>query len=308
MKSLAAAVLLLSACFLTACGGAANSTAPAAPGLRSYPSLAGAPPELAPRRVQAAEQHTFTAPDMLDCAGASFSETTLLRLDAGGLSYGVLGVDVAPGQRPYKLLLEGLSDGVYVALSDYGRSCWRWLDQVYTDTCAINLPAGELVSDMGSFCVVLACADGAAADLQATVFLTDETGGDGLWNVMIWMAGDNYMAEQAYQNIQALESVGSTDSVNVLLGYDIDPVQLDGQYAGVTQAHYIKVVPDSNPEGINTGGDPANQHFNREGFNSADPLRLVEFLDWAEASFPAAEHSMLILFGPADGWRADPGG
>lgn len=306
-RGLAAAVLLLSACILTACGGGADSTSPTAPGLRSPPILAGAPPELAPRRVQAAEQHTFTTPDMLDCAGAAFSDTTLL-LDAGGLSYGVLGVNVAPGERPYKLLLEGTSDGVYVAVSDYAKRGWRWLDGVYADSCSINLPAGQLVSTMGTFCVALVCAEGDSAALRATVYLTDESSGDGQWNLMIWMAGDNYMAPRAYENVQELEAVGSTENVNVLLGYDIDPELLSGSCSGVTQAHYIKVVQDSDPECINTGGHAANQHFNRAGFNSAGVEPLADFLTWAETNFPGADHSALILYGPADGWRADCGG
>ncbi len=240
---------------------------------------------------------------MLDYAGAAFSDTTLL-LEPDGLSYGVLAVDVATGERPYKLLLEGLSDGVYVAVSDYARRGWRWLDGVYPDSCAINLPAGQLVSTMGTFCIALVCEGGDSAALEATVYLTDESSGDGQWNLMIWMAGDNYLAQRAWENIQELEAVGSTEHVNVLLGYDIDPELLDGPCAGVSQAHYIKVVQDSDPECINTGGHAANQHFNRTGFNSADPATLVDFLDWAEANFPAAEHTALILCGPADGWRA----
>lgn len=279
---------------------------PTAPGLRPHPSLTGAPPELAPRRVQAAAQHTFTTPDMLDCAGAAFSDTTLL-LDAGGLSYGVLGVDVALGQRPYKLLLEGTSDGVYVAVSDYAKRGWHWLDGVYADSCAINLPAGELVSTMGTFCIALVCAEGDSAALQATVFMTDESG-DGQWNLLIWMAGDNYLAQRAYENVQELEAVGSTENVNVLLGYDIDPELLGGPCSGVTQAHYIKVVQDSDPDCINTGGHAANQHFNRAGFNSAGAEELTGFLTWAEANFPGASHTALILYGPGDGWRAECGG
>lgn len=307
MKHLWKLVLALPACWLCACGGGAELAGPPSAEVQVPPAvqlaqLPALPLTADSRTVQSSCQHTFAAPDMLAETGADFTDT-LLQLDSAGLSFAVLGIDVAAGQRPYKLLLEGSADGVYLAVGDYGSRSWRWLGDARSGDGAVSLPELELVSGDGLFCVALVCAEGDAAALETTVFLSDEAPCDGVWNLMIWMAGDNHLAEQAYQNIQELEAVGSTDSVNVLLGYDINPAWLADQYAGVTQVHFIKVVQDSNPDAINTGGHSANVHLNREGFNSADPLQLAAFLDWAAANFPA-EHTALVMYGPGDGWRA----
>lgn len=101
-------------------------------------------------------------------------------------------------------------------------------------------------------------------------------------------------------NINDMESVGSTAKVNILVGYDIDPSQAPG-VSGLNQVHFIKVVHDTNASAIKVDGDPANVSFPRNGYNSADPVNLLAFINWAQTSFPATRNA-LVLWDHGDGW------
>jgi hypothetical protein len=76
---------------------------------------------------------------------------------------------------------------------------------------------------------------------------------------------------------------------------------VNGTVSGISQAHYIKVVQDGNANAINVTGDPANQSFPRAGFDSSNPAKLREFVDWVNTNFPA-QHSALIVWDHGDGW------
>ena len=124
----------------------------------------------------------------------------------------------------------------------------------------------------------------------------------GTWNFMVWIAGDNNLAQAGVDDINEMEAVGSNENIRILVGYDIDPWWLWSPVEGTDRVHFIKVVPDGDPFAINTAGDPANVIFPRAGYNSADPANVVEFLSWAETNFPA-DHQVLVLWDHGNGWR-----
>jgi PKD repeat protein len=123
--------------------------------------------------------------------------------------------------------------------------------------------------------------------------------GSGVWNVLIWMAADSNLATEAYGDIQRLESVGSTSTVRVLLGYDVASEWITG--SGCEQVRFIRVVQDSYPDSINYTGDPLNISYDPAGYDSSNPQHVVEFLQWA-AQFPS-DHQLLILWDHGNGWR-----
>ena len=306
-----AAVFVLG--LLAACGGgsqskllATGSEVPAAvegaakpggdPAAAGLPVLPGG--DILARQVQDTGSYVFSEPDVHASELASFSGNELT-LEQTGMSWAILGAN-GGGAIPSKLYVDGDCDGLYIGVSDYGSGRWHWLNtEAYTTSAPfeIDLPDGQRTSGAGNFYFAAICPDGSQAAVTLSVDL--DTGED--WNLLVWVAADNNLAEDAVSDLNEMEAVGSTDNVRVLAGYDIDVTYLSEPVAGTDQVHFIKVVQDTNPLSINTTGDPANQSFPRAGYNSADTVNIEAFLDWADANFPAS-HTMLVIWNHGDGW------
>jgi Clostripain family len=156
--------------------------------------------------------------------------------------------------------------------------------------------------------IAFVCPEGGYANCLVSIDYTNSTPTwDGSWNLLVWIAGDNNLAYEGYADLQEMEAVGSTNSIRVLAGYDIDPAYLDVSQQGADQVRFIKVVADNDPNVINTSGDPANMSFPREGYNSADPAHVAEFVQWAADNFPA-DHTILCLWNHGDGWHRSTSG
>ena len=316
MRVLACVLCVSLWALLSACSSAGPTSSPAddATGELTIPvALPGTaleriplPPAaaLAPRHAQQTT-HTFASDDVWDSLGASWTDTEL-HLQTTELTWAILGVSCEIGQKPSDLHLNGTSDGTYFAVSNYERGCWQWVAWDRTDSCSVELPATGLLSGTNSFYVAAVCPDTHAADYVISVDLT-AAGADESWNMLVWLAGDNEQAEDAYQIIQQLEDIGSSDQINILIGYELDPLYLQGEYSGVTQVHFMQVVTDTNPQAINVDGHPANEAQSRQKYDSSFPNNVRLFLEWAETNF-TADRQMLILYGPGDGWREECGG
>lgn len=223
---------------------------------------------------------------------------TNLTLQSTGLSWAIFSLAMAEDQRPTAIHITGTSDGVWLGVSDFGHDCWRWRAGDFTGNLDVETLPPDILDESGAvFHLVLVCEDDQAAELQVSVDLTVET-----WNVMVWLAGDNWRAKDALNALNRLETVGSTEQIRLLAGFDIDPAQLDSPVTGTDQARYIRVVQDEDPDAIVVDGDTANQSFTRSGFDSSDPARLADFIAWADSNFLYASHTMLVLFGVGDGW------
>jgi hypothetical protein len=296
------AFLVLALLALAGCGGGQQLakldhpreiTQPSGGGFAGLPGLPAADAQA--RTVQAAGNYQFAVGDVQSMELASFEDDELV-LQHDGLSYAILGAN-GGGNTPAAFKLEGTCNGCYVGVSDYARGCWRWIGGPYQDGAQITLPAGQWCNTGGSFYFAVVCPDGVEARLIPSATLAESAD----WNVLVWVAGDNNLAQDAVNDLNEMESVGSTEHVRVLAGYDIDVNSLSAPVAGTDAVHFIKVVQDSNDDSINVAGDPANQSFARAGYNSADPANLANFITWAEANFPA-QHTMLVLWDHGNGW------
>jgi len=107
------------------------------------------------------------------------------------------------------------------------------------------------------------------------------------WTIMIYIAADNDLEEEAIEDLKSMKKVGSTDDVNII-------AQLDSRGRGNTfrfllgdeqTALYEDVVGDPLPE-INTG----------------DPRELTKFIVWGVDTYKA-ENYMLVLWGHGRGWE-----
>jgi hypothetical protein len=293
-------VLLLAACQ----AGSGPELEPAAadhqpPAAAALPALASLP--LPPRAARDVTTYTFLDSDLMNSTAATMTGSDLT-LDAAGLSWAILGTTVPPGRVPSMLHLTGSSDGVYIGVSDFNHMTWRWLAGPQTGDHSFGLFNPDSMAADGSFYVLAACADGDAADIELSVDLSDER-----WNVMIWIAGDNNLAQDAVDDLNEMEQVGSNEQLTLLAGFDIDPEWTAGGISGIDQVRFIKVVEDSDPLAINVGGDPANLSLPRAGYDSSDPDNLATFIDWCDLNFPDATRQMLILWNHGDGWlEGDP--
>ncbi|MBF0499040.1 MAG: hypothetical protein HQM09_02810 [Candidatus Riflebacteria bacterium] len=117
------------------------------------------------------------------------------------------------------------------------------------------------------------------------------------WTFMVFMAADNNLEASDEGDLNELESVGSTDKVNIV-------VQLDrvGSYSQDcemkwkgTKRFYIK--KDDQPKHVSS---PAIQDLGE--MDSAAPKTLIDFVTWAKKSYPAKRYA-LILWDHGSGWK-----
>ncbi len=281
-------LLLLAVC--PGCGADQPRSAliPAVP-LAGATVLPGLPEAgLPPRAAQSLQAHTFSAADVYAAGGASFAGSGLA-MPAGGFSWVVLGVNCG-GLAPTVLDLAGTGGGIYAAVSDYRRGCWRWLDGPRQGGGRLILPGGQWCRADGTFYIALAHCAPEAARLSPRVQVKVQAE----WNVLVWMAGDNNLSSCATVDLSEMEAVGSSAQVQVLAGYD----------DGCSEACFTRI----GPEEPGHPGEPEKSYdlsFPAAGFNSADPERLAAFLDWADTYYPARQ-AMLVLWGHGNGWQ--PGG
>ncbi len=294
------ALVLLPLLLLAACQAGSGPALEAAATVHQPPALDALPaPDSLPqpaRIAQDVDTYTFLDSDLIDSAAATMTGSDL-GLDAAGLSWAIVGTTVPSGRIPNMLHLTGTSDAVYLAVSDFGHAAWRWLAGPQTADHSFGLFNPDYAAADGSFYVLAACADGDAADIELSVDLSDER-----WNVMVWIAGDNNLAQDAVDDLNELESVGSGEQLTLLAGFDIDPEWTAGGISGIDQVRFIKVVEDSDPLAIDVSGDPANLSMPRAGFNSSDPDNVAAFVDWCNLNFPDATRQMLIIWNHGDGW------
>lgn len=108
------------------------------------------------------------------------------------------------------------------------------------------------------------------------------------WSILLYMAGDNNLSGAALQDLQELASVGSNETINIV-------VELD-QPGGASR--YL--VP----------ADTTNTFLQKPiqvlgNINTGDPVTLSEFITWGLTNYPA-ENTMLILWNHGSGWRPFP--
>lgn len=130
------------------------------------------------------------------------------------------------------------------------------------------------------------------------------------WTVMLYMGADNNLAPAALVDIQELEMVGSTDQVHFTVLADVYY-----EYSDYT-TNYVYGIPDDSgylvtpmmhitkhpEEGVQSHlTDPEAVLYPLEGFNSADPNNLKQFIKWSAQRFPA-EHYALVIWDHGNSW------
>jgi len=111
------------------------------------------------------------------------------------------------------------------------------------------------------------------------------------WTVMVYMDGDNNLDSYAWDDLNEMESVGSTDKINIV-------TQLDTYGDNGTYRYYVT--------GTEEGSSPPYYSADRVSTlseqNMADPDVMSNFIDWATTNYPAGKY-LLVIWNHGSGWR-----
>jgi hypothetical protein len=107
------------------------------------------------------------------------------------------------------------------------------------------------------------------------------------WTVLVYVAADNDLDEEAIANLKMMKKVGSTNDVKIV-------AQLDSRGRGSTFRFLLQDDRSSLDE--DAVGDPLPE------INTGDPRELTDFIKWGMKEYPA-QHTMLVLWGHGRGWE-----
>ena len=130
---------------------------------------------------------------------------------------------------------------------------------------------------------------------QAEAAFTVRSPGVAAWTFMVFVNGDNNLEDAALDDFNEMESVGSTDTVNILVQLDrsADYTHADGNWSG---ARRFRVEQD---EDTSTFGSPTLEDLGDT--DSGSPQTIIDFVEWSVQSYPA-EHYALVFWDHGWGW------
>ncbi len=113
------------------------------------------------------------------------------------------------------------------------------------------------------------------------------------WTYMVYIAGDNNLSSAALGDINEMETIGSSDKVNVVVQVEFSPEYTQGLPNYNTLRG--KILKDNDPLMTSPLEDIGNKDM-------GDKQTLKAFIQWAAAQYPA-EHYALVLWDHGDGWK-----
>lgn len=115
---------------------------------------------------------------------------------------------------------------------------------------------------------------------------------EGSWTVMVYMAADNNLGEDALRDLNEMELVGSGENLNIVAQIDLPAA---GGHPWTTARRYL-VERDTDTEHVGSTllADLGELDMTR-------PENLTDFLTWARSAYPA-DHTLAILWGHGEAW------
>jgi len=120
------------------------------------------------------------------------------------------------------------------------------------------------------------------------------TTGEKPWTFMVYLDGDNNLEGAGINDFLEMASVGSTDTVNIVVQFDRISGE-DNSYGDWTTTKRFYVTSGMTPF-------PENALEDLGELNHGDPQTLIDFVSWAKENYPA-ENYALILWNHGGGWR-----
>jgi hypothetical protein len=112
------------------------------------------------------------------------------------------------------------------------------------------------------------------------------------WTVMVYLDGDNNLEYNAWDDLSEMESIGSSNEINIVTQLD-----LYYSYSG-TYRYYVTGVAQGVSYPLYT--DDIVQTLPEQ--NMADPATLTAFVNWATLNYPAEKY-LLVIWNHGAGWR-----
>lgn len=139
---------------------------------------------------------------------------------------------------------------------------------------------------------------GELSDTADTADLADDSGGvSGLaeWTILVFVNGDNDLERYALADVNEMEVVGSSESVNIVVQLDRSERQseADGDWSG---ARRYLVTADDDPRVI---ASPVLEELGETDSGSAQTV--LDFVQWGVSGWPAERYA-LVLWDHGDGW------
>lgn len=113
------------------------------------------------------------------------------------------------------------------------------------------------------------------------------------WTYMVYVAGDNNLATAAINDINEMETVGSSDKVNVVV-----EVEYSSTYTPTMPSSTLrgKIEKDNNRDVISSNFSSIGER------DMGSKEELSDFVQWATTHYPA-DHYALVLWDHGAGWK-----
>jgi len=112
------------------------------------------------------------------------------------------------------------------------------------------------------------------------------------WTVMVYMAADNNLGQDALRDLNEMEQVGSNEDVKIVVQIDLPET---GGFPWTTARRYL-VEQDLDPTGVGSRllADLGELDMSR-------PETLSDFLSWARSAY-AGDRTLVVLWGHGEAW------
>jgi len=116
-----------------------------------------------------------------------------------------------------------------------------------------------------------------------------------LWTVMVYMSADNNLEPDGIHDLNEMESVGSTDEVNIVVQFDRNP-GYDGSNGNWTGTKRFYITKDNDMSTI------ASRELSDLGEqNMGDPQTFINYTTWTVDHYPA-QHYLVVFWDHGGGW------
>jgi hypothetical protein len=153
------------------------------------------------------------------------------------------------------------------------------LDMLSTEFNNKGTTQGGIMTRMGRWLLTFLCL---AFSLQAQAANKE-------WTVLVYLNGFNDLDAAGKMNLNQMESVGSSDQVNVVVEW--------GSISAPTSTKRMLVAKDSD---INKVTSPVLEELGK--VDMGDPATLKTFLNWGIQKFPA-NHYLVVVWDHGSGWH-----
>jgi hypothetical protein len=130
----------------------------------------------------------------------------------------------------------------------------------------------------------------------AGVFMSPAVAQQAQWTFIVYLAADNNLEPFGIEDFNEMETVGSSNDLNILVQIDRSP-QYDNTNGDWADTRRYRIQQDND---LNAITSPVVQNLGE--VNTGDPQALVDFINWAKQNYPAQRYC-LVLWDHGGGWR-----